>query len=122
MRRRISVLLVEDDEDDEVLARALLAEIDDLECSLTWARSFEDGLRQLTEGSFDVCLLDYALGDRTGMELLTRAVASGIEVPVIFLTGQVERSLDIEAMRSGAADYLVKGRINADLLERSIRY
>jgi len=69
-----------------------------------------------------VCLLDYALGDRTGMELLTRAVAAGVEVPIIFLTGQVERALDLEAMRSGAADYLVKGRINADLLERSIRY
>ena len=122
MRRQISVLLVEDDEDDEVLTRALLAEIDEVECTITWARSYEEGLKRLTAGSYDVCLLDYALGDRTGMELLTRAVAAGVEVPIIFLTGQVERALDIEAMRTGAADYLVKGRIHADLLERSIRY
>ena len=122
MRRRIAVLLVEDDEDDELLTRGLLAEIDDVECALTWARSFAEGLQHLSEGSYDVCLLDYALGDRTGMELLTRAVAAGVEVPIIFLTGQVERALDIAATRSGAADYLVKGRINADLLERSIRY
>jgi signal transduction histidine kinase len=122
MRRRIAVLLVEDDEDDELLTRGYLAEIDDVECALTWARSFAEGLRYLSEGSYDVCLLDYALGDRTGMELLTRAVAAGVEVPIIFLTGQAERALDIEATRSGAADYLVKGRINADLLERSIRY
>jgi signal transduction histidine kinase len=122
MRRRIAVLLVEDDEDDELLTRGLLAEIDDVECVLTWARSFAEGLQRLGEGPFDVCLLDYALGDRTGMELLKRAVADGVEVPIIFLTGQAERALDIEATRCGAADYLVKGRINADMLERSIRY
>lgn len=122
MRRRLSLLLVEDDEDDELLARALLAEIDDVECTVTWARSFDEGLQRLGEDVYDVCLLDYALGERTGMELLTRAVAAGVETPIIFLTGQVERALDIEATRSGAADYLVKGRINADQLERSIRY
>lgn len=122
MRRQISVLLVEDDEDDQIMTQALLSEIDEPECVLTWARTFEEGLQRLTDGPFDVCLLDYALGERTGMELLSRALAAGVEVPIIFLTGQAERALDVEATRLGAADYLVKGRIHADQLERSFRY
>ncbi|MBA3547188.1 MAG: response regulator [Nannocystis sp.] len=122
MRPRISILLVEDDEDDFILTQALLSEQGGSECTLVWAQSFEEGLRQLVEGPFDVCLLDYSLGERTGMELLTKSVAAGVDVPIIFLTGQTERALDIEATYSGAADYLVKGRITADLLERSIRY
>jgi signal transduction histidine kinase len=122
MRRRISVLLVEDDEDDFIMTQALLSEIDEPECDLTWAQTFEEGLSRLVDGSFDVCLLDYALGERTGMELLAQSAAAGVEVPIIFLTGQDERRLDVEATRLGAADYLVKSRIRADLLERSIRY
>jgi len=43
-------------------------------------------------------------------------------VPVIFLTGHADYGVDVEAMRAGASDYLVKGQISADLLERSIRY
>lgn len=125
MTRPISVLLVEDDEDDQILTRALLAELGDIDGSeyvLTWVRSVEEGLQRLIDEPFDVCLLDYALGERTGLELLSSAVALGIEVPIIFLTGQTGRALDLEATRIGAADYLVKGRIHADVLERSIRY
>lgn len=122
MTRRISVLLVEDDEDDFIMTQGMLAEIDEPECVLTWAQTFEEGLQRLLEGSFDVCLLDYALGERTGMELLGQGAAAGVEVPIIFLTAQDHRRLDVEATHLGAADYLVKGQIRADLLERSIRY
>ncbi|MBZ5709245.1 hybrid sensor histidine kinase/response regulator [Nannocystis pusilla] len=122
MRQRISVLLVEDDEDDFIMTQALLSEIDEPDCSLTWAQTFEEGLQRLVDGSFDVCLLDYALGDRTGMELLAQSASAGVEVPIIFLTAQDQRRLDVEATGLGAADYLVKSQIRADLLERSIRY
>jgi signal transduction histidine kinase len=122
MRRTISVLLVEDDEDDHVLTRALLGEVDEADYALTWARTYDDGLRRLTAGGFDVCLLDYRLGERTGMELLAAALAAGVEVPIVFLTGQATRALDVEATVAGAADYLVKGRIHADSLGRTIRY
>nr|WP_276604349.1 response regulator [Nannocystis pusilla] len=103
-------MLVEDDEDDFIMTQALLSEIDDPECALTWAQTFEEGLQRLLEGSFDVCLLDYALGERTGMELLAQSATAGVEVPIIFLTAQDQRRLDVEATRLGAADYLVKSR------------
>lgn len=122
MRRRISVLLVEDDEGDFITTQALLSEIDEPECVLTWAQTFEEGLQRLVDGSFDVCLLDYALGARTGMELLAQSASAGVEVPIIVLTAQDQRRLDDEAIRLGAADYLVKSQLRADLLERSIRY
>jgi signal transduction histidine kinase len=122
MTRRISVLLVEDDEDDFIMTQGMLAEIDEPECVLTWAQTFDEGLQRLLDGSFDVCLLDYALGERTGMELLAQSGAAGVEVPIIFLTAQDQRRLDVEATHLGAADYLVKGQLRADLLERSIRY
>ena len=49
-------------------------------------------------------------------------VADGYEAPIIVLTGQSDRDVDIEATRAGAEDYLVKGEVTAALLERTIRY
>ena len=65
---------------------------------------------------------DYRLGSRNGLDLLSEAVGQGCAAPMIFLTGQRDREIDLEAMRVGAADYLVKGRIDAEAMERSIRY
>ena len=120
-RRPIRVLLVEDDEDDYLLTRDLLAEIGPGEFDLEWVRTYEAGLEAAARCRHDVCLLDYRLDGRTGLELL-REAGSAVKAPVILLTGQGDRAVDLEAMQAGAADFLVKGRIDAPLLERSIRY
>jgi signal transduction histidine kinase len=70
----------------------------------------------------DVYLLDYQLGDRTGLDLLHEVNGKGSTVPVIFLTGHADYEVDVEAVRAGASDYLVKSQISTDLLSRSIRY
>jgi len=124
---RLRVLLIEDDEDDYVFTRDLLAEIGGERFELEWAPTYERGLARVLEDRFDVCLLDFRLGARTGLELLREARAGnrGAPVfltPIILMTGQGDQEIDLEAMRSGAADYLVKGEIDAAGLERSIRY
>jgi signal transduction histidine kinase len=119
---RVRVLLIEDDEDDYVFTRDLLAEIGDDRFELEWAPTYERGLLRVLEDHFDVCLLDFRLGARTGLELLREARAGDSVSPIILMTGQGDQEIDLEAMRSGAADYLVKGEISAAGLERSIRY
>ena len=124
---RLRVLLIEDDEDDYVFTRDLLAEIGGERFELEWAPTYERGLLRVLEDRFDVCLLDFRLGAHTGLELLreareAHAGAPGFITPIILMTGQGDQEIDLEAMRSGAADYLVKGEISAAGLERSIRY
>jgi signal transduction histidine kinase len=124
---RLRVLLIEDDEDDYVFTRDLLAEIGGERFELEWAPTYERGLARVLEDRFDVCLLDFRLGARTGLELLREARAGNsgapiILTPIILMTGQGDQEIDLEAMRSGAADYLVKGEIDAAGLERSVRY
>lgn len=122
IRDRLHVLLIEDDEDDHVLVRDLLAELDHVEVALHWEISYEGGRRELQSGDYDVCLMDYRLGARDGIELLRELDTSTPITPIIFLTGQDSRDLDVMAMEAGAADYLVKGKIDAPLLGRSIRF
>jgi len=118
----VRVLLVEDDEDDYVLTRDLLAEGFGAPFTVVWASTRAEGLERLTQDQFDVALLDYNLGSATGIDLLREARARGCRTPVIMLTGQDDRATDLNAMHAGAADYLVKGRVTGDMLERAIRY
>jgi DNA-binding response OmpR family regulator len=118
----LRVLLVEDDEDDYVLTRDLLNEIHGQEFHLDWAPSFDSALELAGRNRPDVFLIDYRLGPKSGLDLLRRLVSSGCRAPIVMLTGQADRDLDLEAMQAGAADYLVKGKIDSATLERCIRY
>src|SRR5437762_106848 len=119
---RLKVLLVEDDEDDYVLTRDFLAEIRGGQIQLEWVADYDTGLEAIRKSEHDVYLVDYRLGRNNGLELLRAAVLSGCQTPIILLTGLGDYKVDSEAMRAGAADYLVKGQFDAQLLERSIRH
>lgn len=119
----LRVLLIEDDEDDYLITRALLSKAESINCDLDWARSFDEGLERIVSNQYDACLVDYRLGARTGLDLLEEVnEQGGVETPIILLTGQGDLEVDLNAMAAGAADYLSKERIDAPLLERSIRY
>jgi len=116
------VLLVDDDEDDYVITRDLLAEVKGVSYELEWIATYEAALEAIGRDAHDVYLLDYRLGEHNGLELLREAVSRGCQAPTVLLTGQGDHEVDIAAMQAGATDYLIKGQINALLLERAIRY
>lgn len=120
--RPIQVLLIDDDEEDYLMLKDLLAHVRAQKFDIEWVSTYDAGILAIREKSHDVCFFDYRLGIRTGLDLLKEAVAGGYKTPMILLTGYGEPDVDLEAMRIGAADYLVKDQVNPLLLERSIRY
>jgi len=118
----IKVLLIEDDEDDYLLTSDLLGEVKDVRYDIHWVSRYDDALATLRGGDYDVCLIDYRLGPGNGIDLMREALGSGCPVPMILLTGQGGKDIDNEATEAGAADYLVKGTVEAHVLERAIRY
>lgn len=116
------ILLIDDDEDDFLYIRDLLGDVMSSKYKVTWKSTYNDGRAALNEQTFDACLLDYRLGEKTGLELLSESRGKSFSCPIIFLTGLVDFELDIKAMHVGASDYLVKGQLTSPLLERSIRY
>ena len=120
--RTVRVLVVDDDEDDYLIARQLLSDIDGQKFDLVWGSTYDAGLEAIASDQHDVCVLDYRLGERDGLELLREAPAGGARGPMILMTGLMDHDIDVDAMSAGAMDYLVKGRIDSALLERSIRY
>jgi signal transduction histidine kinase len=120
--QELRVLLVDDDEDDYVLTRDLLVRVRRDRIHVDWACDYETALQAIKLNQHNLYLIDFRLGEKDGIELLREALALGCKAPIILLTGHDDWETDLEAMKAGAADYLVKGRFDARLLERSIRY
>ncbi|WP_372789595.1 putative bifunctional diguanylate cyclase/phosphodiesterase [Paraconexibacter sp.] len=116
------VLLVEDDADDELITRHLLERAATMAFEVEAAQTYETGLEMARTGSYDVHLVDYRLGSRTGLDLVRELRGAPRSVPVILLTGINDYAVDLEATALGVADYLVKDGLTPDVLERSLRY
>ena len=118
----VRVLLVDDDEDEYVIVGDLLRAASADSYDLSWTSTYDQGLEAILATRCDVCLVDYRLGQRSGLELLAEVTAKSGHAQIIFLTGAGNRDLDVIATQAGAADYLIKGEVTAAVLERSIRY
>jgi serine phosphatase RsbU (regulator of sigma subunit) len=120
--KAVAVLLIDDDEEDYMITRDLLKDIQSRRFDIQWASTFENGLALMKRNVYDIFLVDYNLGQHNGLDLVREAISAGCAAPVIMLTGQDDEKTDLEAMEAGAVDYLIKGKIDTALLERSIRY
>lgn len=118
----ISVLIVDDDNDDYILTRDLLSQVHEPQIKVDWRSSYETALDAIVSDGYDIFLVDYHLGKKTGLELIEEARRQGCRKPMILLTGQGDQDVDLGAIKAGASDYLLKSQIDASLLERSIRY
>jgi signal transduction histidine kinase len=118
----IRLLLVEDDEDDYILTRSYLASSSRGRFEVVWSQTLRAARKELSEGHFDVVLLDLNLPDSIGWETFEAIHAEAPQVPVILFTGLSDEELGMRAIQQGAQDYLVKGDIDANLLARAIRY
>lgn len=116
------ILLVEDDEDDYLLAKDMLREARGQKVEVDWAPTYNTGQRALSQKHYDAVLVDYDLGELTGIDFIKETIERDYPGPLILYTGRGSYDVDIEAMQAGATVYLSKGESNALLLERSIRY
>lgn len=116
------ILIVEDDEDDYILVKDYLEDLDEYHFVIDWVSTPKDALKQLKLNHHDICLLDYQLGAQTGLMVLEQATEMQCRVPIIMLTGQSDKILDKAALDSGAVDFIVKTDLDGPRFARSIRY
>jgi len=121
-RRRIRVLLIEDNPGDARLIELMLAEADGDTFELRRVERMEDGLRELGAGGFDVVLSDLSLPDSHGLDTFLRLQGRAPHVPIIVLSGLKDATVALEAVHQGAQDYLIKGEVDGQLLSRAMRY
>jgi PAS domain S-box-containing protein len=121
-QRQIKILIIDDDEDDYFIISDYLKEIDHTKFIVDWCNDYHSAVRQIHLASHDIYFVDYRLGNKTGLDLLKEAIHLQTDRPIILLTGKGNKAIDIEAMKSGATDYVIKSELNSEKLERCIRY
>ena len=118
----VRVLVVEDDEADFSLIQRSFAEIPGTWFVVDWVSTYEAGMEEVVKKHHDVVLIDYQLGDHTGLDILRQARHLGCEPVIVTLTGLEAREIDLEAIRSGASDYVIKASLTTSGLDRTVRY
>jgi len=120
--QNLKILIIDDDEDDYFITSQYLEEITEFNVTCNWCFKNDDAFAKLTKNNYDAYFIDYRLGAKTGLEILKEAIEKGCTKPVILLTGKGNAQIDRLAVENGAYDYLIKGELNTEILERSLRY
>jgi len=93
----LTILLIEDDEDDYLITSELLTEMMGNGYKPVWVSRYSDALPAILARDYDVCLVDYRLGEGDGISLIRDARSRGCSAPMILLTGQGDADVDISA-------------------------
>jgi signal transduction histidine kinase len=118
----LKILLVEDNPADADLIGEILDEANETQWSLVHVERLKEALKCLSENHFDVVLLDLSLPDKQGLGTVAQTYQAAPDLPIVVLTGLNDKVIALEALREGAQDYLVKGKIDSNLLVRAIRH
>ncbi|MEQ8349138.1 MAG: diguanylate cyclase [Sneathiellaceae bacterium] len=118
----VRVGLLDDDGEEAELYQDYLDEVSPGRYRVRLYAGSDEGDDALRGNSADIFLVDYRLGPRSGLDVVDEARLAGLDRPIVVLTGQGSRAVDLESMRLGAADFLDKNTLSPALLERSLRY
>jgi diguanylate cyclase (GGDEF)-like protein len=118
----LHILVFEDRAMDAALIKKFLRTVGVRGAHIYHADTIPSALQVMTHSPIDLCLADYHLQPNTGVDLMEEARRNNMDVPFIVITAIDDRSVDEEVLAHGAYDFLVKGDLTVEGLDRSIRY
>lgn len=116
------ILIVDDDEDDFFITNQYIKNIKGYNFNVEWRYDYKSAMEDVCKKKYDLYLVDYYLGVKTGLDFIKEAFEKKCDEPIIILTGRAAPELDAEVMHAGAVDYLIKGEMDTEKLERCIRH
>lgn len=104
-----------------LLIEEMLLETKEPGFKLEWAERLAKGIKRLSKGDIEVVLLDLSLPDSQGFDTFVRMHEKAPEVATIVLTGFDDKDMGVKAVQASAQDYLIKGKIDSNLLIQSLQ-
>lgn len=122
MERTIRILFIDREHGEYLLIADILSHVRNVSYELVWCDQLETAAPQILSNEFDVVLLDFFWGDLSARDLLNAVKVQANKTPIVIMTDEMEIEVDRDVIRTGASDYLIKGQIDHQLLERTLRY
>ncbi len=114
------MLIVDDDEVDQMIIKRSLRTAQ-MKAEVRTASMGVEALEALQQHVFDFIFIDFILPDMNGLELLQKIREQGITTPVQVVTSQGDERIAVEAIKTGASDYLPKTLLTPEGISQSIR-
>ncbi len=120
--RQDRILIIDDSYEDRQMFRRYLSRIEMSRWQFEEAETLQKAITLCHSKRPDCILLDYNLPDGSGAELIASLVepSGELRIPVVMITGQGSEQIAVEAMKNGAADYLIKGQIDGPRLYHTV--
>ncbi len=118
---KIHILIVDDDQVDRMIVKRALGQTG-FDVETQYAEDVHQGMNAVRSHDFECIFIDYNMPDGSGLSMLQQLRKMGCNTPVILVTSQGDERLAVEAMRTGAMDYIPKNLINGESLSQSLRY
>jgi signal transduction histidine kinase len=122
MHENIKILLVEDNPGDADLIRIILEGIEEPRYAIDNVQRLAEAVQAVERDSYDLVVLDLGLPDSSGIETLRVLINAAPFLPIVVLTGNLDEQIGLLAVKTGAQDFLNKGQISSQLLQRVLRY
>ncbi len=122
MERTIKILFIDREHGEYLLIADILSQVRNVNYELVWCDQLETAAAKILSNDFDVVLLDFYWGDISARDLLNSVKVQANKTPIVIMTDEMEMEVDRDVIRTGASDYLIKGQIDVQLLERTLRY
>lgn len=122
MERTIKILFIDREHGEYLLIADILSHVRNVNYELVWCDQLETAASKILSGEYDVVLLDFYWGDLSARDLLNSVKVQANKTPIVIMTDEMEIEVDRDVIRTGASDYLIKGQIDHQLLERTLRY
>ncbi len=116
------VLLIEGDPADAGLIEQSLAGIGDRRFAVEWVTRLSTALQRLVRGGVEVVLLDLALPDGRGLDAFDQVFLAAPDALIVVLSAASDEAVARQAVQRGAADYLVRGHVDAHWLPRALGF
>jgi diguanylate cyclase len=122
MEKTIKILFIDREHGEYLLIADILSHVRNVDYELVWCDQLETATAKILSNEFDVVLLDFFWGDTSARDLLNSVKVQANKTPIVIMTDEMEIEVDRDVIRTGASDYLIKGQIDVQLLERTLRY
>ncbi len=118
----VKILLIEDDADYALVVQNRLKNDLKNRFETIHASTLAAGLEALGRQPVDIVLLDLNLSDSRGLDTFGRVKSSAPFVPVVILSATDDETVALDALKSGAQDYVIKGQVDGKFLSRILHY
>jgi DNA-binding NarL/FixJ family response regulator len=113
----IQILLIEDNETDSLILKKRVQHMD-LQIHMVQVPSLAQAHEAVLKNNFDLVLCDLNVEDSSGLETFKKFHTKYTKIPIVIFSGEADEQMAVEAVRLGAQDYIVKGKIDTNDLKR----